>query len=108
MNPLNHTRSAIAVALFCALATQSALACSEPKAPRAIPDGSVAGPEVMADARREVDGYLQRFDLYLACERDARKLQDAQARMTEVVTWFNAEARAYRSSRSPTLVRTRN
>lgn len=106
MNTYKYLRTTLAVSLLGVLAAQSALACSLPKAPGAIPDGRKAQMAVMLEARRNVEAYSQQVSDYMRCENDALKLQEAQARQTEVLNWFNAEVRAFKAANRPVMAAT--
>jgi endonuclease/exonuclease/phosphatase (EEP) superfamily protein YafD len=60
----------------------------------------------MQDAKRNVEAYFQQVSDYMKCENDALKLQEAKARQTEVLNWFNSEVRAFKAVNSPVMATT--
>ncbi len=103
MKSFKQVHTVLAVVVLGAFAAQGAMAasCSAPEAPAAMPDGKTAQMDAMLAAKRSVDAYVQKVVDYMKCEGDARKLQEAKARRTEILKWFNAEVRAFNEASSP-------
>jgi P pilus assembly chaperone PapD len=85
----------LALTLMGTFVAQSAWACSVPATPRSIPDGQKAEAQVMVQAKRTVEQYLQQVSTYASCEKDALKLQEVVATQKLVMDRFNAEVRAF-------------
>jgi hypothetical protein len=103
MNSLIRLRTTLALTALGALAAQGTLACNAPRTPTPIPDGRKAQMTVMLESKRNVEAYLRDVSSYMNCENDALKLQEAKARQTEVLNWFNAEARAFKVVNRPVM-----
>lgn len=95
MKTVTHTRAAVALALTGAFAASSAWACDAPTVPRSLPDGRKADVNVMLEAKRSVEHYVQQVAAYASCEKDALKLQEVVASQKLVMNQFNAEVRAF-------------
>lgn len=76
------------------------LACTQPYAPRSLPDGKTAAKDLMLAKKREVDAYRREVEQYLACERNPTKMRAAQAELDRVANRFNAEVRAFKAVNS--------
>ena len=99
---MKHLRMILAATVVGAFAAQGAMAaCKAPEAPAAMPDGKTAQMDAMLAAKRSVDAYVEKVADYMKCEGDARKLQEAKARQTEILNWFNTEVRAFNAVNSP-------
>lgn len=75
-----------------------ALACTAPAVPASIPDGKTTSKDVMLAKKKEIDKYKREVELYLACEGNPLRVQNAQADLDRVANRFNAEVRAFKAA----------
>jgi hypothetical protein len=86
------------LAALAAATTSSAIACSPPAAPGAIPDGKSAAMEKMMAVKKEVDQYKKDVEAYLSCEKNTGKADSVQADLEKIANKFNAEVRAFKAA----------
>lgn len=75
-----------------------ALACSQPTPPASIPDGKSVSKDVMLAKKKEIDRYKRDVEVYLNCEVNPMRVQNAQAELDRVANRFNAEVRAFKAA----------
>jgi hypothetical protein len=85
------------IAVLLAAFAAPAFACDKPSAPASIPDGKTAGMDAMMAAKKAVDAFKKDMEEYLSCEKNATKLDSAQAELEKVANRFNAEVRAFKA-----------
>jgi hypothetical protein len=88
----------LAIAVLGATLGGPVLACTAPAAPSSIPDGKSVSKEVMLAKKKEIDKYKREVEVYLNCEANPLRLQNAQAELDRVANRFNAEVRAFKAA----------
>lgn len=86
-----------AAILSVALAVPAFAGCDKPSAPPALPDGKTAAMDDMMAAKKSVDAFKKGMEDYLSCEKNASKVDSAQAELQKVAARFNAEVRAFKT-----------
>jgi hypothetical protein len=87
----------VSIAVLLAAIAVPAFACDKPSAPAAIPDGKSAAMDDMMNAKKAVDAFKKDMEEYLSCEKNASKVDSAQAELEKVANRFNAEVRAFKA-----------
>lgn len=91
-------KTTLSAAILCAaLATPAFAGCDRPNAPASLPDGKSAAMDDMMAAKKAVDAFRKGMEEYLSCEKNANRLESAQAELEKVASRFNAEVRAFKA-----------